>query len=517
MEETKTVTQNQAATTGPELFFAVIGAAGSDLSTLVETLHERLRSFLYTPHTIRLSDALSKWFDVEAKQETTEENRIDYFMKLGNDLRYSFERGDAVALLGLEYVRVKRRENGNDADCPLPRFAYIFNSLKHPSEVETLRQLYGPNLFVVSLYSPYGKRQKTLSNNIAKSYGTRDKTQYYTTADSLMQKDAKEVGNLYGQNVRTTFPKADYFIDETKNIDEQIYRFLNIIFGHPYMTPTRDEYGMFHASAAALRSSDLSRQVGALLTTPEGQIVAAGCNDVPASGGGHVWADSPEKYTDNRDFMEKGYDTNTVMKYEILTELFRALEDNEWLALTSSSQGEQPKKLADDILTGKLDPSFKDLRIANILEFGRIIHAEMSAICDAAARGIPVRGSWLYTTTFPCHMCARHLIAAGVKRVIYIEPYPKSMTKELYDSETKIEDEAKDDNVVEFVPFIGVSPSRYMDFFNMPQRKNEKGYTVSWSAVTPPWPRGVPTYGRYPEVEQRYVDILIRQNNGEGT
>jgi deoxycytidylate deaminase len=38
----------------------------------------------------------------------------------------------------------------------------------------------------------------------------------------------------------------------------------------------------------------------------------------------------------------------------------------------------------------------------------------------------------LFSTTFPCHMCARHIVSAGIKRVVFLEPYPKSYAEELY-------------------------------------------------------------------------------------
>ncbi|MEJ7655371.1 MAG: deaminase [Chloroflexia bacterium] len=46
------------------------------------------------------------------------------------------------------------------------------------------------------------------------------------------------------------------------------------------------------------------------------------------------------------------------------------------------------------------------------------MHAEMSALLDAGRRGVPVQGATLYTTTFPCHNCARHIVGAGIDRVV---------------------------------------------------------------------------------------------------
>ena len=68
----------------------------------------------------------------------------------------------------------------------------------------------------------------------------------------------------------------------------------------------------------------------------------------------------------------------------------------------------------------------------DLIEFSRTVHAEMAAIVDAARRGVSVQDCNLYTTTFPCHECAKHIVAAGIRRVVYIEPYPKSQALSLH-------------------------------------------------------------------------------------
>jgi deoxycytidylate deaminase len=45
---------------------------------------------------------------------------------------------------------------------------------------------------------------------------------------------------------------------------------------------------------------------------------------------------------------------------------------------------------------------YRDSRVMDIIEFGRIIHAEMSAICDAARNGCCIRDAVMFVTTFPC-------------------------------------------------------------------------------------------------------------------
>ena len=56
----------------------------------------------------------------------------------------------------------------------------------------------------------------------------------------------------------------------------------------------------------------------------------------------------------------------------------------------------------------------------------------MNALLDAGLRGVPVAGATLHSTTFPCHNCARHLIGAGIVRVVFIEPYTKSRAEQLH-------------------------------------------------------------------------------------
>lgn len=52
-----------------------------------------------------------------------------------------------------------------------------------------------------------------------------------------------------------------------------------------------------------------------------------------------------------------------------------------------------------------------------------VIHAEANAICKAARAGLSTKNSCLYITLSPCIDCAKLLIQAGIKRVIFSENY----------------------------------------------------------------------------------------------
>nr|WP_245641344.1 cytidine/deoxycytidylate deaminase family protein [Thermovenabulum gondwanense] len=57
-------------------------------------------------------------------------------------------------------------------------------------------------------------------------------------------------------------------------------------------------------------------------------------------------------------------------------------------------------------------------------ELCRGLHAEQNAIIQAAALGSSIKGATLYVTTRPCILCAKMLINAGVKRIVFKGEYP---------------------------------------------------------------------------------------------
>lgn len=65
-------------------------------------------------------------------------------------------------------------------------------------------------------------------------------------------------------------------------------------------------------------------------------------------------------------------------------------------------------------------------------ELCRGLHAEQNAIIQAALHGVNIKGSTLYSTHFPCSLCAKMLINAGVLKVIYVEDYPDDLARELF-------------------------------------------------------------------------------------
>jgi len=72
-------------------------------------------------------------------------------------------------------------------------------------------------------------------------------------------------------------------------------------------------------------------------------------------------------------------------------------------------------------------------------ELCRGIHAEQNAVVQAARFGVHIKGSTVYTTTYPCVICAKILINAGINRVVYLGQYRDSLSEQMLVEESKIE------------------------------------------------------------------------------
>lgn len=397
----------------------------------------------------------------------------------GNRIRAFAEDAGAVSWLAIREMAAARQfsSSGEYGNC------YILNSLKHKAEVETLRRLYNRSFYTISVYSPFSERVEFLKRAISKSHRQpMKKADFDERARELVRRDQNEPDNPFGQNVRDAFCQADLFVRAGASEKEELERFFRLLFGAPTETPTIQEHAMFLAKAASLRSADLSRQVGAAIISHKGQLLSIGCNEVPKAGGGHYWYGHDGADADDRDH-SLGVDPNARMIRDMVGEVLQDLIKRKWIT-SRVSQSVDISTLVDKLFEAGGGTGLKELRAGSIIEFGRIVHAEMSALCDAALRGVALAGSTLVCTTFPCHMCARHIVASGISKVIYIEPYPKSLTAELYEKSVVVEAEKTDDvpskGKVAFSCFIGVSPNRFAELFSYRRGKDSEGYAVDW-------------------------------------
>ena len=534
----KVLTPSTDSTSNHELVFALVAPAETNLDWVSAELANQLRKKNYEVLIIRLSQFLPAITITNERGEQVSlrteprDAYLESFMNAGTELRHMVDRalkkrvldakepfdhepGGALAYLAADFIATVRERTDFDeikgkslqetldhiaanpnARVPMeqrgvPRRAYILRSLKHPQEVYVLRNIYDSGAYVIGVHSRRALRKKKLADAIAAPFGhnenTPDYEQHTARAETLLLKDEDEPDKL-GQRVRDTFHLSDLFIDLADESEEaltpvgkEIERFVELVMGNCLQAPTVDEHLMFLAHAVALRSGSLGRQVGAAIGTPDGELIATGSNDVPRAGGGQYW---PNEHYDHRDLTEPE-DTSNVQRKKIIQEIIEVIV------------GEEIAKGIDaNLILDKLDKK----RFASVIEFSRTVHAEMEAILSAARRGTPIANTHLYTTTFPCHECARLILGAGIARVIYIEPYPKSLADELFTHEITLDDdnEAKQcpkcgrPHKIRFAAFSGVGPHRYMELFGLAtsegrrrERKSKEGKLIEGGHLKP--------------------------------
>jgi deoxycytidylate deaminase len=422
-----------------ELVFGLVAPVGTDFSAFENVLTRKLGRYHYDVDSVRMSRLMARFEPTSVSGSGSAEFvRLTQRMHEGSYLRLRSLKGEFLALAAASEILARRKGGGFRK-----RTAHVVRSLKHPDEVRALRRIYGPGFFLIGIGVPEEKRR---------SYLGGDKRCSPDEVEKLLQRDEHEENNDYfdaennnfGQRTRDTFQLADVFVRSDDEGD--VERFLDLVLGCPFFTPRKDEHAMFLAYAASLRSGDLSRQVGAVVVSAAGDVVAVGTNDVPRANGGLYWADDSR---DGRD-MARGHDSNEKQRSSIVEDVLKrvcpeGVDVETWLA-------DGRRKLRGSPLM-------------DITEYGRAVHAEMEAMMACTRNGVSPIGGTLYCTTFPCHNCAKHIVDAGITRVVYVEPYPKSQTKTLFDDSIRLT--AGNGEKVAFEAFVGIGPRRFFDLFSL--------------------------------------------------
>lgn len=471
--------------TANEFVFAVVGPVGSGTSEIAESLETLLAKAGYDVSILKAREVIQEVAQTLGAAIPTENTlaQSEALQNVGDRIRQESRDNAAVAVGLVGKIRAKRGEKQNASPKPGDAIepdgtkrAYILDSLRHPHEVALLRRVYQEAFCLIGVFCHQDERMRRLQDEKYKEASRND-------LERFMERD-ENAPETHGQKVADTFHLADYFIDNTVSrfqkvgpkteenpewdVPDQLGRLIDILTHSRIVRPRAGETGMFHAYGAKLRSSCLSRQVGAAIIDRSGSLIATGTNEVPRAGGGvyggtfaPTASGDHDQITDFRCFVHHGYCSNTREQNDIIRNLFDSIDELKGIPI-------------DEDLMKRL----RKTRIGQLLEFSRAVHAEMDALLAAARSGAKTGGTRMYVTTFPCHNCARHIVSAGVVEVQYIEPYLKSQAIPLHgdaivtdpkqwnhpeDIETNLA-EKKNPNVL-FRPFIGVAPRLYRRAF----------------------------------------------------
>lgn len=467
-----------------ELVFAVVGPVGSGTSEIAEALEGLLNKSGYDATVLKarsVIESAAKRMGIAIPQSPRLTQSVA-LQDAGDKVREGSRDNAAVAVGLVDLIRNRRAEKQSTEVKPGlviepdgAMRAYVLDSLRHPHEVALLRRVYQDAFCLIGVFCHESERAKRLREEKYRDASAEE-------IERFMERD-ENAPEAHGQKVSDTFHLADFFIDNTIarfkkmggvteenkewDVPDQLGRLVDILTHRRIVRPLPNETGMFHAYGARMQSSCLSRQVGAALIDSSGSLIATGTNEVPRAGGGvyggglaETASGEPASDNDFRCFVHNGYCSNTREQNAIIKDLFGSITELKGITMN------------DDLLK-----RVRKTRIGQLIEFSRAVHAEMDALMAAARGGSKTGNTRLYVTTFPCHNCARHIVAAGVVEVQYIEPYLKSQAIPLHGDAIVTDPKAwnspesgkelatgKTPNVL-FRPFIGVAPRLYRRAF----------------------------------------------------
>ena len=459
----------------PILVFAVGGRIGSGCSFVRNGLIQSLESYGYEVESIDVTKVflegdhpyLQKIMgtngDGRQPQSAGDQGaelkgpaaRIRNLQEIGNLMREHWGNEIITALCVSEVIKPHIEKTGLIKNGG--RQAYIIDSLKHPDEVRFLRSVFNDAFYMIGVVARDEVRVERL-----REHKNVDEEAFRV----LSAIDSDEQGIEYGQKAVHAVTEADYFFvneyTRPSDIKPEADRVASVIFQPRPESPRRDELGMLIAFKAAARSACLSRQVGAAILDNGGRILGTGHNDVPKYNGALY---GPESKEDHRCYLHGRKCYNDDEKSEIVDELLNGLR--------------QAEGLKDKESWKHVESVVRSSRIGSLIEFCRAVHAEMDAIVSVARSASPgIVGSTLYCTTYPCHNCAKHIIDAGISKVVYLEPYEKSLARKLHADSIYGPSEKPNGEKVAFVTYGGVSPIRYDDFFTMRFDRKSNGKFV---------------------------------------
>lgn len=328
---------------------------------------------------------------------------------------------------GAGYLAQRAIEIINDSD----KEKFVIDSIRNTHEIECLKGVF-PSFYLFAIRASKDKRWERIKEKYRGN-------QALFEADDKRDKEEKcEIG----QQIALCYQMSDIIIlneeDNTggnensevfKKLQSTVGKYLGYIENHEQYKPTEMETLMTMAYANSMRSSCLQRKVGALIIDDCGNVFSSGFNEVPPS--------------------ERPCEGEYGGCYR--TNLRKKMEDGLKDKLAEKLSEEAKEELSDGIL----DIVKKNSRM---LDYCRALHAEENAIMNMARLSVSADfgQATLYTTTYPCNLCANKIAKIGFKKIVYYEPYPQEEAKKTLNK-----------HGVKQIPFEGVTYNSYFKFMEV--------------------------------------------------
>ncbi|MGA8831919.1 MAG: deaminase, partial [Desulfomonilaceae bacterium] len=425
----------------------------------------------HTKEILQYYDKISKF---KEKLSNTYQSKQAEFVKLmqnvGNNLRRTgnaLNKGEMktskhFSILSKEsgdLIKALRKQQQRDLDQDSQTY-FMIECFRNPMEIEYLRERYS-KFFLFAIFAGEDERYRRLE----KLYG-------------LPPEECKEIDKIdqggnpgtgpYDQNIKKCVNLADIAVNNSKQengghpeLCQKLLGYFALVKNPGWIKPTDHERNMNLAYSMSLNSTCISRQVGAIIVNNDGYVVGAGWNDTDRHRLGCIYRlKSDVKNTNNLGFPLCSAENDSTFRKLILDD-GKELDSSfcykdEYAKLQAHLKWSQTKNPPTS--TGEELGKFR-----RSLQECRALHAEENAILQVSRTGgVSLRGATLYTTTFPCELCAKKILQMGIKKIVYCEPYPKSVSQDVFFAEVIFNREFSH---IKFIPFEGVKSPGFFRLF----------------------------------------------------
>ncbi len=285
------------------------------------------------------------------------------------------------------------------------------DAIRNPFEAIYFQQRYS-NFYLISINTP----DEIRIDHLRKEHQLSD--QQINELDSKEYPEKLVGKDIYvSQNIQKCIEIADIHINNPvrdnydNELRSQLAWYISLIIHPGLITPTSNERCMQLAYTAKLNSGCISRQVGAVVTDSNYSVKAVGWNSSPEGQVPCILRNAKELLC--------GGDEVVYSKYE--------RNDKNFQVVANKSYG---LIIEHDNLKGRnVSYCFKDLQNKVDDEKNQVhtrsLHAEENAFLQIAKYGGPgIHGGVLFSTASPCELCSKKAYQLGIKKIVYIDPYP---------------------------------------------------------------------------------------------
>ncbi len=306
-------------------------------------------------------------------------------------------------------IKILRRRNLNKNK----KVLVVIDSFRNPYEVIFFKKRYAA-FYLFSINATNDERKNRLLHL------------KQLTLDDIKKLDKREypsldnsISDFYQINIQKTIEIADIHINNQESSNgnygetkKQLIRYITLIIHPGLVQPTPVEYCMQVAYCSRVRSGCLSRQVGAVISDSNYNILATGWNDAPMG-------QMPCNLRNVLSLTDEGRDDGCAMSdfERIDPEYKKFLKDKIFNINMSKLKGRNCSYCFKD--------AYNSYRKRKNQVYTRSVHAEEMAFLQAAKIGIgPFKGGVLFTTDSPCELCAKKAVQVGISKIFYIDTYP---------------------------------------------------------------------------------------------